>query len=208
MDESKGHVPLSLDLDLRATFERNAVIERYRRILNRATQTAIITLDRSGHVTGWNEGARRMLGWQEQEMLGQSLARIFPEESGGPSALAREIREASETGTALAEGWRQRKDGARFWATGEVTPLDESDPDAGFVKIIRDRTDHRQTEMRLVEQARALELLNRTGASLARETSVDVLVQTVTDAGVALTGAEFGAFFYNVTDTKGESYML
>jgi signal transduction histidine kinase len=33
-------------------------------------------------------------------------------------------------------------------------------------------------------------------------------VQIVTDAGVALSGAEFGAFFYNVTNDEGESYTL
>jgi GAF domain-containing protein len=33
-------------------------------------------------------------------------------------------------------------------------------------------------------------------------------VQIVTDAGVELSGAEFGAFFYNVIDGAGESYML
>ena len=30
----------------------------------------------------------------------------------------------------------------------------------------------------------------------------------VTDAGVEVTGAQFGAFFYNVVDPQGESYML
>ena len=34
------------------------------------------------------------------------------------------------------------------------------------------------------------------------------MVQLVTDSGVELTGAEFGAFFYNVVDRRGESYML
>jgi GAF domain-containing protein len=33
-------------------------------------------------------------------------------------------------------------------------------------------------------------------------------VQQVTDAGVELTGAQFGAFFHNVINDAGESYML
>jgi GAF domain-containing protein len=44
--------------------------------------------------------------------------------------------------------------------------------------------------------------------TLARENDTNVLVQAVTDAGVELSGAEFGAFFYNVIDATGESYML
>jgi PAS domain S-box-containing protein len=63
---------------------------------------------------------------------------------------------------------------------------------------------------RLEAQRRAQELavLNRTGAAVAAELDLDRVVQTVTDAGVELTGAAFGAFFYNVTDQAGESYML
>lgn len=57
-------------------------------------------------------------------------------------------------------------------------------------------------------QKRLLQTLNRTGAGVAAELDQDVLVQMVTDAGVELTGAKFGAFFYNVTDAAGESYML
>ena len=55
---------------------------------------------------------------------------------------------------------------------------------------------------------RILETLNRTGAALAAELDLERLVQTVTDAGVEITGAQFGAFFYNVIDGLGESYML
>ncbi len=53
-----------------------------------------------------------------------------------------------------------------------------------------------------------LELLNQTGAALARELDLDRLVQTVTDAGVQLVGAAFGAFFYNSTDASGQHLLL
>ncbi|HEX7948360.1 MAG TPA: HWE histidine kinase domain-containing protein, partial [Phenylobacterium sp.] len=61
---------------------------------------------------------------------------------------------------------------------------------------------------RLREEREALEVLNRTGAAIAAELDLDAAVQAVTDAGVSLSGAEFGAFFYNVTDPGGDSYML
>lgn len=60
----------------------------------------------------------------------------------------------------------------------------------------------------LNDQSRLLETLNRTGAGVAAELDQEALVQMVTDAGVELTGAQFGAFFYNITDGSGESYML
>ncbi len=210
MPHPEGDIPLSYNLSSQAPKERSKdeTIERYRRILNRAVHTAIITVDASGRVTGWSDGARSMFGWEEAEMLGCSIERVFPPEEGGVAAWEAELAEARRTGYAGGEGWRQRKDGQRFWAIGELTWLQEGQPEVGFVKIVRDRTDRRHDELALIEQKRALEILNRAGAALARETQLEVLVQTVTDAGVALSGAEFGAFFYNLLNEAGESYML
>lgn len=60
----------------------------------------------------------------------------------------------------------------------------------------------------LEAQSQTLEILNRTGAALAGELDLQALVQHVTDAGVELVGAKFGAFFYNLIDASGEKYML
>jgi PAS domain S-box-containing protein len=60
----------------------------------------------------------------------------------------------------------------------------------------------------LREEARTLEVLNRTGVTIASEFDLERLVQAVTDAGRELSGAEFAAFFYNVIREDGESYML
>jgi PAS domain S-box-containing protein len=204
-------IPLSRGVpsgDARVEGSSKIALDRYWRIIDRAIGTAIITMDAEGAVTGWSEGAHQILGWTEDEMLGRSLGRVFPEDEGGEAALRAEIAQAIATGAGGGEGWRLRKNGSRFWAIGETRPMSEGDPRAGFVKMLRDRTEHREAEEKLVEQTRALEILNRTGAVLAREMDLDVLVQTVTDAGVALTGAQFGAFFYNVTNPAGESYML
>ena len=59
------------------------------------------------------------------------------------------------------------------------------------------------------EAARAeVETLNRIGSALASELDVARIVQIVTDAATALTGAQFGAFFYNVVDRQGEKLTL
>ena len=63
-------------------------------------------------------------------------------------------------------------------------------------------------ETALRAEARALQVLNRTGAAIAAKLDLAEIVQIVTDAGVELTGAEFGAFFYNVLNDAGESYTL
>ncbi|KKM08325.1 hypothetical protein LCGC14_1725020, partial [marine sediment metagenome] len=76
---------------------------------------------------------------------------------------------------------------------------------ARITALILERYAARQS---LDDHRRLLETLNRTGAGVAAELDHGALVQMVTDAGVELTGAQFGAFFYNVTDDAGESYML
>ena len=43
---------------------------------------------------------------------------------------------------------------------------------------------------------------------IASQLDLDALVQSVTDAATELSGARFGAFFYNVIDEQGESFLL
>jgi signal transduction histidine kinase/ActR/RegA family two-component response regulator len=58
------------------------------------------------------------------------------------------------------------------------------------------------------EKAHVLDTVNRVGRVLAAELDMPRLVQGLTDAARELTGAEFAAYFYNVSDGKGERYML
>jgi PAS domain S-box-containing protein len=74
--------------------------------------------------------------------------------------------------------------------------------------ILRDLTEQKHTEDELREQTKALELVNEIGAALNRELDLDQLVQKLTEISTELTGAQFGAFFYNVEKPDGGSYML
>jgi PAS domain S-box-containing protein len=66
---------------------------------------------------------------------------------------------------------------------------------------------HNQNDS-LSDERRMLEVLNQTGAALSAELNLERLVQIVTDAGVKLVGAQFGAFFYKNTDESGQSLLL
>ena len=65
-----------------------------------------------------------------------------------------------------------------------------------------------EAERAVREEARLVETLQRIGSTLAAELELERVVQTVTDEATRLTGAQFGAFFYNVLNERGESYML
>ena len=183
--------------------------DEWRQIVDSAVGTAVITTDLEGRVTSWNEGASRMLGWTAADVLGETLERLFPP-GDGAAALRQEMSDALAVGRGGGqEGWRIRRDGSRLWAVGEMSPIrDQGGTVIGFTKILRDRTEDRAAQEAISEERRALEILNRAGSALAAKTDLQELVQIVTDAGVELTGAEFGAFFYNVENEAGESYTL
>ncbi len=101
------------------------------------------------------------------------------------------------------------RDGVFRWFLTRVNPLQGADG-----KIVRwfgtntDVDDVRRTQEALVEETRVLELLNDTGRGIASQLDLQSVVQTVTDSATKLCGAKFGAFFYNVINDKGESFLL
>ncbi|AJD44949.1 response regulator [Rhizobium sp. SEMIA 4085] len=111
-----------------------------------------------------------------------------------------------------------RRDGRTedTWFTFSYTPLrDEKGAIGGLLcatmevsaqVIAKRRERHALEELR--SKSDALSIVNAAGAAITAELNIDRLTQIAVDAGVALTGAEFGAFFYNVDDGEGGSYML
>ncbi|WP_164001748.1 GAF domain-containing protein [Pyxidicoccus caerfyrddinensis] len=66
----------------------------------------------------------------------------------------------------------------------------------------------KRAEARAHEESETLDILNKVGQFIAAELDTDKLVQAITDSATRLTGAQFGAFFYNVVDDRGEAYTL
>jgi len=206
-DDSNRRLPLNSRIGLHDPTQIEA--SQWRQIVNGASDTAIISTDLEGRVASWNTGAALILGWSESEMLGSSLERIFTLEDQERGQFNFEMLEARRTGRGGGEeGWRVRKDGSRFWAAGELSPIRQGDDILGFIKILRDRTAQRASEQQVAEEREALEITNRAISALALENDRQRLIQLVTDASVALSGAEFGAFFHNVVNEQGERYLL
>ncbi|MBO9659395.1 MAG: GAF domain-containing sensor histidine kinase, partial [Chitinophagaceae bacterium] len=78
----------------------------------------------------------------------------------------------------------------------------------GASKIARDITRQKEDAELIQQYARRLELINNVGRSINSELEMDAILQKVTDATTQLSGAAFGAFFYNKTNAAGNSYML
>ena len=102
-----------------------------------------------------------------------------------------------------------RKDGSIVWSLTTVTLLkDAAGQPQRFIGVIEDITARKRAEAALREETRILELLNETGRTLASKLDLQALVQAVTDAATQLSGAQFGAFFYNTTDENGDAFLL
>ncbi len=140
----------------RALSSQRANEARHRQILESALDYAIISMDLKGVVTSWNEGAHRILGWSEAEMCGRRCDDFFTPEDRAAGVPEREMGAALTHDRGSDERWHIRKDGARFWASGEMMPLSGADgAPIGFLKILRDRTEFRQAQeaLRASEEA-------------------------------------------------------
>jgi two-component system CheB/CheR fusion protein len=107
-------------------------------------------MDLTRRVTSWNPGAERLLGFEEEEILGQPADIIFTPQDRFEGIPASETGQALTVGHASDERWHQRKDGSRFWGSGVMMVMRNPQGAAvGFVKILRDQTRQREAQQAL-----------------------------------------------------------
>lgn len=123
---------------------------------------AIFVVDAQRRIQTWSGGAERLLGYKEAEILGERLDRFFTPEDLAAGEPEREISTAVASGRGEDDRWHVRKDGTRFWCSGVTTPLRGSGGEVrGFAKIMRDLTEQKEAEARLVgSEARFRHFLN------------------------------------------------
>ncbi|WP_112383664.1 PAS domain S-box protein [Sphingomonas carotinifaciens] len=114
---------------------------RLRALFNSAIDFAMVVTDPDGIIVDWNPGAEHVMGWSAQDMCGSDAARFFTPEDRADGRLEHEMQQALRHGRATDERWHLRRNGERFWASGEMMPLFDGDTHLGFVKILRDRTE-------------------------------------------------------------------
>lgn len=174
--------------------------ERFRLLVEGVQDYAIFMLDPLGRVASWNPGVERILGYQEAEIIGQDFSCFFTPEDIQNSQPEQELSQALAAGRAEDERWHVRKDGARFWATGVVTPLRDG-PLRGFSKVMRDVTERKRTEEALQESNQRLQLLSETASYLLLNDQPQELVDSIFRQISAHLGLEI-YFHYRVDDNR------
>ncbi|MGZ8344531.1 MAG: PAS domain S-box protein [Allosphingosinicella sp.] len=132
--------------------------EELRLLLEGATRYAIFMVDRDGCVTTWNAGAERILGWPEDEIIGENCSKFYPGEDASNGKCDAYLARALAEGRFTDETWTIRKDGSEFLADVAITPLLRSNGVVrGYAKVIHDVTERRAAERALEKRERHLQ---------------------------------------------------
>lgn len=162
------------------------VAEELNLLIDGAQGHAIYMLDAAGFVTIWNQGAERLKGWTETEVLGQHTSLFYPADSRAAGKPEADLARACAEGRLEEEAWRVRKDGQEFLAAVSLTALYDDKGDLrGFAKVVSDITEERAAE----EMARV------------RESHLRSILSTVPDAMVVIDEAGLIMSFSNAAQT-------
>ncbi|MCD6062197.1 MAG: signal transduction histidine kinase [Flavipsychrobacter sp.] len=201
-DRINGVVITFIDMTARKRAEYNLARseERLRLLIESAKDYAIFTLDTDRRISGWNTGAQAILGYSEQEIVGQPGDIIFVPEDRAQNIPEKEVGKARDKGMAENERWHLRKDGTRFYGSGTVRPLHNNDGSLlGFVKIMRDLTEQKQAEEALRQSEERLRI--------TMESATDYAIVTL-DTGGYITSWSKGAeqtFGFTEEEVKGKN---
>jgi PAS domain S-box-containing protein len=140
---------------------------RYRLLIDGVQDYALYTIDGARRIVGWNGGAEKMFGHTEAEILGRDCSCLYVPEDIRKEGIRPTLQEADRQGWVESEGWRVRKDGTRFFATGVLASLGR-----GAVReygiLIRDVTELRRSE-EAVRQAQKLESIGVLAGGIAHD---------------------------------------
>ncbi|MCF6377691.1 PAS domain S-box protein [Nocardioides KLBMP 9356] len=135
--------------------------QRFSLLVDAVEEYAIFSLDTDGVVMSWNAGARRIKGYEADQIVGRHFRVFYPDEEQRTGHPEHNLAVALRAGSFAEEGWRVRRDGTAFWASVVITAVrDRSGRHVGFAKITRDQTEQRRhaddRHEAMEEQARLL----------------------------------------------------
>jgi PAS domain S-box-containing protein len=165
-----GFVGTGRDISARKHAERTAreQRERFELFVEEVSDYALFLVDPDGYIASWNEGAKRIKGYREEEILGEHLSTLYPRDAAAAGRPTELLERAAAMGRVEDEGWHVRKDGSRFWANAVITALYDDGTLRGFAKITRDMTDQRRRQREIRRQRDELAELNRINAIVRR----------------------------------------
>jgi two-component system sensor kinase FixL len=140
-----------------------------------SSDDAIISMDLSGVITSWNEGAERLYGYRADEIIGLPIATILPADRQDEEPRILDLIERGER-IEHYETVRLRKDGSSVDVSLTISPMRNSSGEViGLSKIARNISQRKSHEQRISElqgellHATRLVSTGQLGAALAHE---------------------------------------
>jgi PAS domain S-box-containing protein len=189
--------------------------ERFNRTLVESSRDCIETLGVNGDLRWISPAGMQMLSISDpKEVIGKSWIDFWEgEEDRNVASVA--VARASQGGIAQFVGCLSVQGVPRWWHVVLSPVADKSGKPELLLAVSRDVTAQRNAEAeraalldREREAREEAQTLNEVALTLAGELDLAKVVQAVTDAATKVSGAKFGAFFYNVVSSQGESYLL
>jgi PAS domain S-box-containing protein len=121
----------------------------YRMLVQSLIGYAIFTTDKEGNISSWNDGAAKLLGYSENEIIGKNASTLYRLGEMGKTQLQKDLEKAAKKGKVVVERYHVQKNGFPLWASGVIFSLgDEKDVARGFTFIVRDLTEKMEFEKR------------------------------------------------------------
>ncbi len=142
---SVGLACLYIDWRRRRLLRSRAVIassqDRLRSFVNSLNSAGVVLCDLRGRVTEWSQGAQLLTGHSTEDIVRQSLYRVFPGKANPVARWSQICHAARKEGKAVREEAYQHRDGAWCWLHIVVKPLrDRFRRLQGYSLVIHDLT--------------------------------------------------------------------
>jgi PAS domain S-box-containing protein len=136
----------------------------FRQLIDSLEDYAVFTTDTQGIINTWNNGAERILGYAEKEILGKNASILFTPSDIKAKKPEQELAAARQKGRAIDERWHVKKNGEFLWGSGVTFPLkDEKKGIVGFTKVMRNLTQQKLNESALMNRVEQQEAVTELG---------------------------------------------
>lgn len=171
----------------------------------------MFVLDERQRCIYMNSAATELTGYAIEELRTRALHEIVhhsrPDGSACPIAECPVVQAFAEPSRQQGQDTFVHKNGHFYDVAYTASPVRTGDVVVGTVLEVRDISADVRARQALEDETLTLELLNRIGTMLTSTLDLEEIVQTVTDIATELSGAQFGAFFYN-TVREGKALQL
>jgi PAS domain S-box-containing protein len=144
------------------TLALNSTKRHFQILIEGVADYAIFMLDAAGQVASWNSVAQQIMGYTTEEIIGKHFGIFYRPDERRAGEPHRALELAIRRGKHEVEGWRVRKNGTPFFVTGSVSSVrDEGGTLLGFANVLRDATERRDAQEKLVQAREQLAMAQK-----------------------------------------------